>query len=278
MLTKRSFITLAVAPSSEALVRHDVAPMAGRVADRGEGSAKFTALRLRQGWRPRATVDRVVLVLQEGGSSPGRSRSSEPCWTLTSAFDHLALCHATRITRRSSGNSRSQPACAPSSEARRGGMAGRRRRAGATPMFEICYRWLCFRNSGRWDDADPARLCSSAMSAKIRPPPWRSSAKRSVATSAAGSHHRACTQAGIRRRDRRRDRNCQRAADLFERCNRRIIRREVTVAGEPQADHSFRIENVRPKRGLQVRLADLHWIDAFVARPGAVDGSCARVG
>jgi hypothetical protein len=56
-------------------------------------------------------------------------------------------------------------------------------------------------------------------------------------------------------------------------CNdREYIRREVTVAGEAQKlIIPFRIENVQPKHGLRVRLADLHWIDGFVAREQAVD-------
>jgi TIR domain len=50
------------------------------------------------------------------------------------------------------------------------------------------------------------------------------------------------------------------------------IRREVTVAGESQKlVIPFRIENAQPKHGLRVRLADLHWIDGFIAREQAVD-------
>jgi hypothetical protein len=50
------------------------------------------------------------------------------------------------------------------------------------------------------------------------------------------------------------------------------IRREVTVAGESQkVIIPFRIENAQPKRGLRVRLSDLHWIDAFVSREQAID-------
>ncbi len=58
-----------------------------------------------------------------------------------------------------------------------------------------------------------------------------------------------------------------------ERCNDSdYIRREVTVAGEAnKVVIPFRIENAQPKRGLRVRLADLHWIDAFVAREQAID-------
>jgi len=51
-----------------------------------------------------------------------------------------------------------------------------------------------------------------------------------------------------------------------DRCNGSdYIRREVTVAGESRKlIMPFRIENAVPKRGLRVRLADLHCIDAFV--------------
>src|ERR1700731_4628745 len=58
-----------------------------------------------------------------------------------------------------------------------------------------------------------------------------------------------------------------------ERCNEsEYIRREVTVAGESQKIIiPFRIENAQPKRGLRVRLSDLHWIDGFVARERAID-------
>jgi hypothetical protein len=58
-----------------------------------------------------------------------------------------------------------------------------------------------------------------------------------------------------------------------ERCNdNQYIRREVTVAGESQKIIiPFRIEDAWPKRGLRVRLSDLHWIDGFVARERALD-------
>lgn len=58
-----------------------------------------------------------------------------------------------------------------------------------------------------------------------------------------------------------------------ERCNEKeYIRREVTVAGESKkVIIPFRIENAQPKHGLRVRLSDLHWIDAFVARDKALD-------
>jgi POT family proton-dependent oligopeptide transporter len=56
-------------------------------------------------------------------------------------------------------------------------------------------------------------------------------------------------------------------------CNEsEYIRREVTVAGEcHKLVIPFRIEDVQPKHGLRVRLSDLHWIDGFVAREGALD-------
>jgi hypothetical protein len=57
------------------------------------------------------------------------------------------------------------------------------------------------------------------------------------------------------------------------RCNEsEYIRREITVAGNMnKIIVPFRIEDVEPKRGLSVRLANLHWIDAFVARERAID-------
>jgi hypothetical protein len=57
------------------------------------------------------------------------------------------------------------------------------------------------------------------------------------------------------------------------RCNEsEYIRREITVAGNMnKVIVPFRIEDVEPKRGLSVRLANLHWIDAFVARERAID-------
>src|SRR5882672_1164803 len=56
-------------------------------------------------------------------------------------------------------------------------------------------------------------------------------------------------------------------------CNENdYIRREITVAGNMnKIIIPFRIEDVEPKRGLSVRLANLHWIDAFVARERAID-------
>jgi hypothetical protein len=58
-----------------------------------------------------------------------------------------------------------------------------------------------------------------------------------------------------------------------ERCNdSEYIRREVTVAGEShKVVIPFRIENVEPKRGLRVRLSDLHWLDGFASREKAID-------
>jgi hypothetical protein len=65
-----------------------------------------------------------------------------------------------------------------------------------------------------------------------------------------------------------------------ERCNESdYIRREVTVAGEAgKIIIPFRIENAEPKRGLRVRLSDLHWIDGFVARERALDEVLRTVG
>ena len=58
-----------------------------------------------------------------------------------------------------------------------------------------------------------------------------------------------------------------------EHCNTSdYIRREITVAGEARKlVIPFRIEDVQPKRGLRIRLADLHWIDGFIAREQAID-------
>jgi uncharacterized protein YjiK len=58
-----------------------------------------------------------------------------------------------------------------------------------------------------------------------------------------------------------------------EQCNEsEYIRREVTVAGEKRKlIIPFRIEDVQPRRGLLVRLADLNWIDGFVSRERAID-------
>src|SRR5579863_2135040 len=58
-----------------------------------------------------------------------------------------------------------------------------------------------------------------------------------------------------------------------EQCNAsEYIRREVTVAGEShKVIIPFRIEDAQPRRGLRVRLSDLHWIDGFAARERAID-------
>ena len=63
------------------------------------------------------------------------------------------------------------------------------------------------------------------------------------------------------------------------RCNEsEYIRREITVAGNMnKIIIPFRIEDVEPKRGLSVRLANLHWIDAFVARERAIDEVVGKV-
>jgi hypothetical protein len=56
-------------------------------------------------------------------------------------------------------------------------------------------------------------------------------------------------------------------------CNdSQYIRREVTVAGESHKPViPFRIEDVQPRKGLRVRLSDLHWIDGFTSRERAID-------
>jgi WD40 repeat protein len=58
-----------------------------------------------------------------------------------------------------------------------------------------------------------------------------------------------------------------------ERCNdSEYIRREVTVAGQSQKIIiPFRIEDAQPRRGLRVRLSDLHWIDGFASRERAIN-------
>jgi hypothetical protein len=58
-----------------------------------------------------------------------------------------------------------------------------------------------------------------------------------------------------------------------EHCNEsEYIRREVTVAGEShKVIIPFRIEDAQPRRGLRVRLSDLHWIDGFASRERAID-------
>src|SRR5712691_3201563 len=57
------------------------------------------------------------------------------------------------------------------------------------------------------------------------------------------------------------------------RCNdSEYIRREITVAGNAnKVILPFRIDKAEPKRALSVRLANLHWIDGFVAREKALD-------
>ena len=56
-------------------------------------------------------------------------------------------------------------------------------------------------------------------------------------------------------------------------CNEsEYIRREVTVAGEShKIIIPFRIEDAQPRRGLRIRLSDLHWIDASVSREHAIN-------
>lgn len=65
-----------------------------------------------------------------------------------------------------------------------------------------------------------------------------------------------------------------------DRCNDSdYIRREVTVAGENgKLVIPLRIEDAKPRKGLKVRLADLHWIDAFVERERALDQLVATLG
>src|SRR6267154_693844 len=65
-----------------------------------------------------------------------------------------------------------------------------------------------------------------------------------------------------------------------EHCNEsEYIRREVTVAGENRKIIiPFRIEDVQPRRGLRVRLSDLHWIDGFAAHERAIDELARRFG
>ena len=63
-----------------------------------------------------------------------------------------------------------------------------------------------------------------------------------------------------------------------EHCNEsEYIRREVTVAGENRKIIiPFRIEDAQPRRGLRVRLSDLHWIDGFAAHERAIDELARR--
>ena len=68
--------------------------------------------------------------------------------------------------------------------------------------------------------------------------------------------------------------NCQAMLLIFSnRCNdSEYIRREITFAGDTgKAVIPFRIEDAFPKRGLRVRLADLHWVDAFPQRENAIE-------
>jgi TPR repeat protein len=68
--------------------------------------------------------------------------------------------------------------------------------------------------------------------------------------------------------------HCQAMLLIFsDQCNEsEYIRREVTVAGENQKlIIPFRIEDAQPRRGLRVRLSDLHWLDGFAAHEGAID-------
>ena len=40
----------------------------------------------------------------------------------------------------------------------------------------------------------------------------------------------------------------------------------------------FRIEDAQPRRGLRVRLSDLHWLDGFVAHERAIEEPAKRFG
>ena len=63
--TNRSFMSAAIVRVLERLVRHHVAPVAGRVADRDEQRAVLVARPRERLLAPRLPVDRVVLVLQQ---------------------------------------------------------------------------------------------------------------------------------------------------------------------------------------------------------------------
>jgi hypothetical protein len=65
-----------------------------------------------------------------------------------------------------------------------------------------------------------------------------------------------------------------------EQCNEsEYIRREVTVAGEShKLIIPFRIEDAHPRKGLRVRLSDLHWIDGFASREHAIDELAQHLG
>jgi len=68
--------------------------------------------------------------------------------------------------------------------------------------------------------------------------------------------------------------NCRAMLLIFsEQCNEsEYIRREVTVAGESRKlIIPFRIEDAQPRRGLRVRLSDLHWLDGFAEHDQAID-------
>jgi hypothetical protein len=66
-------------------------------------------------------------------------------------------------------------------------------------------------------------------------------------------------------------------------CNDSVyIRREITVAGESNKRIiPFRVEeSAQPKRGLRIRLSDLHWIDGFAGKKKAIEAvvSTLRLG
>ena len=65
-----------------------------------------------------------------------------------------------------------------------------------------------------------------------------------------------------------------------DQCNEsEYIRREVTVAGEShKVIIPFRIEDAQPRRGLRVRLSDLHWLDGFVSHERAIEELARRFG
>ena len=65
-----------------------------------------------------------------------------------------------------------------------------------------------------------------------------------------------------------------------DRCNESdYIYREVTVAGEAKKPIlPLRIEESIPRRGLRMRLMDIHWIDAFAARQEAIDTIVRTIG
>src|SRR5436309_1461075 len=73
--------------------------------------------------------------------------------------------------------------------------------------------------------------------------------------------------------------SCAMLLVFSEYCNDSVyIRREVTIAGESHKPViPFRIEDVQPRRGLRVRLLDLHWIDGFPDRNRAIDQLVADI-